>query len=70
MNERNRKQIEPETDDLKFIRDIEAVLDGPVGDILTGDQMSETGVYDILQKLRDRLNSEGEPERNFDLDYE
>ncbi len=34
------------------IREAESVIDGYVGDLLTGDQMHQTGCYELLKIIR------------------
>lgn len=42
--------------ELRLVREAltkaEALLDGPIADRLTGDQMSEIGVYGVLENIR------------------
>ncbi len=42
--------------DLRFIletfKETEALLDGPIADLMTGDAMSETGAYIVLENVR------------------
>jgi hypothetical protein len=37
---------------LENLRGVETLLDGPIGDALTGDQMSDLGIYDCLNIIR------------------
>lgn len=37
---------------LTALETMESVLDGPIGDILTGEDMAKTGAYDALERTR------------------
>lgn len=40
---------------LDALQKAEALLDGPIADLLTGDQMSEAGAYDVLNSIRSAI---------------
>ena len=41
------------------LEDAATLLDGPIGDRLTGDEMAELGVYDALETIRAALAKAG-----------
>jgi hypothetical protein len=39
----------------KTLKEVEALLDGPIADLLTGDSMNDTGAYDVLANVKAAL---------------
>lgn len=37
---------------IELLEKCESMIDGPIGDLLTGDQMAEIGVYELLREIR------------------
>jgi hypothetical protein len=51
----NKRLLEAAEGLLDIIKRAEYTIDGPVGDLLTGDQMAETGAYDWLALAQEAL---------------
>ena len=54
-----RRTIQPHIDAaeqavemLSILKQTARILDGPIADLLTGDQMADSGAYDLLTTIR------------------
>jgi hypothetical protein len=54
-SEANARLISKAPEMYETLKEAEALLNGPIADLLTGDSMNDTGVYDVLTNIRAAL---------------